>query len=78
MLAAAAAMIFEPVGTLHAYLGLSVRAHAKIVAIDFDAVQRAPGVVGVITAADIPGVNDVSSSHQHDDPVFAEGEVCHG
>jgi xanthine dehydrogenase large subunit len=67
--------IIEPVGTLHAYLGLSTRAHAKIVAMDFDAVRQAPGVVGVITPADIPGVNDVSSSHQHDDPVFAEGEV---
>jgi xanthine dehydrogenase large subunit len=67
--------IVEPVGTLHAYLGLSTRAHAKIVAMNFDEVRRAPGVVGVITPADIPGVNDVSSSHQHDDPVFAEGEV---
>ena len=47
--------IAEPVGTLHAYLGLSDRAHAEIVSIDLDAVRAAPGVVGVLTAADIPG-----------------------
>jgi xanthine dehydrogenase large subunit len=67
--------IIEPVGTLHAYLGLSERAHAKIVAMDLDAVRAAPGVIGVLTAADIPGVNDVSSSHMHDEPVFANEVV---
>jgi xanthine dehydrogenase large subunit len=29
----------EPVGTLHAYLALSQRAHAEIVSIDFEAVK---------------------------------------
>ena len=38
--------ISEPVGTLHAYLGLSDRAHAEIVSMDLDAVRAAPGVVG--------------------------------
>ena len=33
---------------------------AAIVSIDLDAVRAAPGVVGVLTAADIPGQNDVS------------------
>ncbi len=65
----------EPDGTLHAYLGLSARASAKIVSIDLDAVRAMPGVLGVLTAADIPGVNDVSSVHKHDEPLFAEGEV---
>ena len=67
--------VVEPAGTVHAYLGLSERAHAKIVDLDLDAVRQAPGVIGVLTEADIPGVNDVSSSHQHDDPVFAPGVV---
>jgi xanthine dehydrogenase large subunit len=67
--------IVEPVGTLHAYLGLSTRAHAKILDMDLEAVRQAPGVVGVLGPHDIPGVNDVSPSHQHDEPVFAEGEV---
>jgi xanthine dehydrogenase large subunit len=65
----------EPAGTLHAYLGLAERAHAAIVAMDLAAVRAAPGVVGVLTAADIPGHNDVSPTGRDDDPIFAEREV---
>jgi xanthine dehydrogenase large subunit len=67
--------IAEPVGTLHAYLGLSEVAHAEIESIDFSAVLAAPGVVGVLTADDIPGVNDVSPTGSNDDPVFATGKI---
>jgi len=67
--------IVEPVGTMHAYLALSSRAHAEIGPIDFAAIKAAPGVIGVLTAADIPGENDVSPSHKHDEPIFAEGKV---
>jgi len=67
--------IAEPVGTLHAYLGLADRAHAEIVAIDLDAVRAAPGVVDVLTAVDIPGRNDISPTGKHDDPVLAEDKV---
>ena len=45
-------------GPLHAALGLSEKAHANIRAIDLEAVKTAPGVVAVLTAADIPGRND--------------------
>ncbi|WP_116654535.1 xanthine dehydrogenase molybdopterin binding subunit [Pelagibacterium sediminicola] len=65
----------EPTGTLHAYLGLSTSAHGEIVAIDLDAVRAAPGVVGVLTAGDVPGHNDVSPVGKHDEPIFAEGKV---
>ena len=65
----------EPEGMLHAYLGLSARPHAEILSLDLEAVRSAPGVVGVLTAADIPGLNDVSSVHKHDEPVLAEGVV---
>jgi xanthine dehydrogenase large subunit len=67
--------IAEPEGTLHAYLGLSTRAHAEIASLDLDAVRKAPGVVGVLTAEDVPGENDISSVHKHDEPVFAETTV---
>jgi xanthine dehydrogenase, molybdopterin binding subunit len=67
--------MIEPVGTMHAYLGLSTRAHAEIVSIDFTAVRAAPGVIGVLTAADVPGENDVSPSHKHDEPIFAQDKV---
>ncbi len=67
--------IAEPAGTLHAYLGLSTRAHAAIRGLDLDAVRTAPGVVGVLTADDIPGVNDVSPTGRDDEPIFATGKV---
>jgi len=67
--------LMEPVGTLHAYLGLSTVAHGRIIAMDLDAVRNAPGVHLVLTADDIPGVNDISPNGLHDDPVFAFPEV---
>jgi xanthine dehydrogenase large subunit len=67
--------IAEPVGTLHAYLGLSDRAHAEIEAMDLAAVRAAPGVVGVLTADDIPGDNDISQMSKRDEPVFARDRV---
>jgi xanthine dehydrogenase large subunit len=65
----------EPSDTLHAYLGLSQRAHAEILSIDFEAVKASAGVIGVLTVDDIPGHNDVSPAGKHDDPVFAVGKV---
>ena len=65
----------EPEGLLHAYLGLSTRAHAEIASVDLEAVRNASGVVGVLTHADVPAENDVSSVHKHDEPVFAETKV---
>ncbi|HTH59914.1 MAG TPA: xanthine dehydrogenase molybdopterin binding subunit [Paraburkholderia sp.] len=61
-------------GTLHAALGLSSKAHAKIVSLGLDEVRATPGVVAVLTAADIPGVNDCGPI-VHDDPVLAGGVV---
>jgi xanthine dehydrogenase large subunit len=64
----------EPAGMLHVHLGMSRRAHARIVSMDLSAVRASPGVVVVLTAADIPGENDVSPVI-HDDKLFAENEV---
>ncbi|PTM38777.1 xanthine dehydrogenase molybdopterin binding subunit [Bosea sp. 124] len=69
--------IAAPVGLLHAYLGLSSIAHGKLISLDLDAVRAAPGVIAVLTAADIPGANDISSTHRHDEPVFATNLVLH-
>jgi len=65
----------EPVGTLHAYLGLSKCAHGKLEGISFDKVLASPGVVGILTADDIPGHNDVSPTGLNDDPVFADKTI---
>jgi xanthine dehydrogenase large subunit len=61
-------------GTLHAALGLSQKAHAKIRSIKLEAVKSAPGVIAVYTAEDIPGTNDCGPII-HDDPIFADGLV---
>ena len=69
----------EPTGTLHAYLGLSTCAHGRIVDMDLSAVRAAPGVIDVLTAADIPGVNDISQGGMKDEPILAVTEVLfHG
>ena len=67
--------LVEPVGTLHAGLGLSGVAHGIIKAIDLSAVRAAPGVVDVLTCKDVPGINDISPSDMEDDPVLADGKV---
>ncbi|MBV8567379.1 MAG: xanthine dehydrogenase molybdopterin binding subunit [Methylobacteriaceae bacterium] len=70
--------IREPDGTLHLAVGLATAARGRLVALDLDPVRAAPGVVRVLTAADIPGKNDVSPAFG-DDPMFADAEVSfHG
>jgi xanthine dehydrogenase large subunit len=61
-------------GTLHCALGLSQKAHARIVSVDLDPVRRAPGVVAILTAADIPGENNCGPV-LHDDPLLADQVV---
>ncbi|MEO1067044.1 MAG: xanthine dehydrogenase molybdopterin binding subunit [Pseudomonadota bacterium] len=69
----------EPQGTLHAYLGLSDHTNGTINLLDLSQVLTAPGVVTALTAADIPGENDISPTHKHDEPILAEGGVSfHG
>ena len=62
----------EPPGLLHAWILTSPRAHARIVSIDTSQVDG-PGVF-VMTAADIPGRNDVGPIHGGE-PVLAHGIV---
>lgn len=64
----------EPRDILHLAVGLSTRPHAKIVTLDLRAVRRAPGVVEVMSADDIPGENNCGPVVA-DDPIFAPGLV---
>jgi xanthine dehydrogenase large subunit len=69
----------EPDGTLHVQLGLATIAAGRILSMDLSPVQAAPGVVRVLAAQDIPGLNDISPVHAHDEPVFATDRVMfHG
>ncbi len=60
--------------TLYAAIGMSERSHARIRALDLSAVERAPGVVAVLGAADVPGRNGYGLLFD-DDPIFAEDIV---
>ncbi len=66
--------IAEVAGTVHAALGTSEMAHARVLSMDLDRVRDSDGVIAVLTAADIPGVNDCGPI-VHDDPVLADGLV---
>ena len=66
--------IREPEGTLHVAVGGAPVARGRIDALDLSAVRSAPGVVAVLTAADIPGENNVGPV-LHDDPVLAADRV---
>ena len=68
--------IAEVQGTLHAALGLSSKAHAKILSVDLAAVRASVGVVAVFTVRDIPGLNDCGPII-HDDPILADGVVMY-
>jgi len=63
-------------GTLHAALGLSCHAHARIVSLDLSSIRNAPGVIAVLTAADIPAENNCGPV-LHDDPILAQDKVMY-
>jgi len=64
----------EPVGTLHLAVGGAPAARGRITRLDLDAVRAAPGVIAVLTVADVPGHNNVGPVLP-DDPVFADGTI---
>src|SRR5262249_32411806 len=66
--------IREPEGTLHLAVGGAPVAHGRVTSVDLAAVRGAPGVVAVLTAADIPGRNDASPI-AGDDPIFAQHTI---
>ncbi len=61
----------EPAGLLHCYFGTSEVAHGRVLSMDLSAVHQYPGVVRTLTAADIPGDNEISPMHKFDEPVLA-------
>ena len=63
-------------GTLHAFLVKSPVALGEVRRIDAAAALRSPGVAAVVTAADIPGRNDIAPILA-DEPLLAEGTVEH-
>ena len=64
----------EPPGLLHGALVLSPVAHGRLDGLD---IPDLPGVMRVVTAADVIGPNDISGSGKGGEPLFAEGVVRH-
>jgi xanthine dehydrogenase large subunit len=61
---------------LHAYPVQSPHVHARIAALRTEPAHAVPGVVRVLTAADVPGVNDAGV--KHDEPLFPDEAMFHG
>jgi len=71
--------IVAPAGTLHLAPGYATIAAGRVTGLDLEPVKAAPGVVTVITAADIAGKNDISPKDIGDDPLLVEERVMfHG
>ncbi|MFV0358288.1 xanthine dehydrogenase molybdopterin binding subunit [Tropicimonas sp.] len=64
-----------PSGCLHLAFGLSSVAAGTIVSMDLSAVRAAPGVVAVLTAADLPAENDISPAPAFHEEMLSSGEV---
>ena len=63
-----------PAGGLHAMVAVSPHAHATFAHLDTTAAAGQPGVRAVLTAGDIPGVNQISTM-AHDELLLADGQV---
>ena len=61
---------------LHAWPVMSPHARAEVVSLDASATALEPGVVTVLTAADVPGEGD-SGANRHDEPLFPKEAVYH-
>ncbi|SNB57030.1 xanthine dehydrogenase, molybdenum binding subunit apoprotein [Arboricoccus pini] len=68
-----------PERTLQVHIAWAAKAHARIIELDLSAVLSAPGVVAVVDAAGVPGINEISPAHRDDEPLFATERVLfHG
>src|SRR6185437_15736517 len=69
-------LIYRTKDVLHAYPVQVPHAHARVTALRIEPALAVPGVVRVLTAADVPGVNDAGV--KHDEPLFPSEVMFHG
>ena len=62
--------------TLHAWPVQAPHAHALVTDLRVDAAYRVPGVIRVLTADDVPGLND--AGEKHDEPLFPSEVMFYG
>jgi xanthine dehydrogenase large subunit len=66
-------LVYRTRHVLHAWPAQTSQAHARIVALTVEPALAVPGVVRVLTAADVPGINDAGV--KHDEPLFPTTEI---
>ena len=69
-------LVLRTPGVLHAHPVQAPHAHARVTRLDPSPALRVPGVVRVLTADDVPGVNDAGV--KHDEPLFPSEVMFHG
>ena len=69
-------LIYRTKDLLHAYPVQTSYAHARITSLNTEPALAVPGVVRVLTAADVPGVNDAGV--KHDEPLFPSEIMFYG
>ncbi|WP_369203201.1 xanthine dehydrogenase molybdopterin binding subunit [Streptomyces sp. PU-14G] len=69
-------LVFRTKDALHAYPVQVMKAHGRITALRTEPALAVPGVVRVLTGADVPGVNDAGM--KHDEPLFPDEVMFHG
>lgn len=69
-------LVLRSVGVLHAYPVQTSVAHGRVTRLDVAPALDVPGVVRVLTAADVPGVNDAGT--KHDEPLFPTEVMYYG
>jgi xanthine dehydrogenase large subunit len=69
-------LVLRTKDVLHAYPVQAPHAHARVTALRTERAVAVPGVVRVLTAADVPGVNDAGV--KHDEPLFPTEVMFHG
>jgi len=69
-------LIYRTKDLLHAYPVQTSHAHARITTLNIEPALAVPGVMRVLTAADVPGVNDAGV--KHDEPLFPSEIMFYG
>jgi xanthine dehydrogenase large subunit len=69
-------LVGRTAGVLHAHPVRAPHAHARVTSLDPASAGAVPGVVRVLTADDVPGVNEAAEAH--DEPLFPTEVMFHG
>ncbi len=63
-------------GLLHAWPVLAPHAHARVISLDAALARVEPGVIDILTGADVPGDGNTGPS-RHDEPLFPDEVMFH-